>query len=311
MKDMVVRFLLIGVFGVVIFSFIACNFNKESKFERDGEIFDKGSKADKTNGESISNDAEKTLENQDYLGEWIDLNSETKLEIDKKELTLTIGNDISKYSYRIKIENKIRYLMSKEKNGNFDIMSRIEIKEDGTLLANEEVLDKTPHQFRFVREETRRKDLEIQDLSTEAPKTIESTELNQFELLFYNDGRSYGISENWEIGAYRWVIEKEQDGSYRMDFNISGDSYMILRYSEKVEKGFVEGLAHLIKEQELSLLNGYYKMNKVNRPGYSLFAMYESGESLSIAAGGDAADTCVFDIQPLLDYTSVLDMKPF
>lgn len=138
---------------------------------------------------------------------------------------------------------------------------------------------------------------------------IESTELYDFELSFYNDGSRYGLSEDWAEGRYEWIIEKEQSGSYRMYFNVMGDSTIVMRFSEIVEKDYVDGLAALIQDMKLPLLNGYYKKNSADKPGYTLFAMYETGEILSISAQGDAADTCAFEIQPLLDYAAKLNIK--
>lgn len=282
MKDFDLRILIVLVLAVALFSLTACNFKKEAR----------------------------ASELKDLLGLWFDMNSTTKLEVAEKELTITMGDMVMKYPYEVETVENVKYLSGKGEEGNFEFISKMEFQEDGSLVAYEWVLDATPHEFKFVREEVYKKGFEIRDLSTDAPKTIESKDITRFKLVFYNDGGSYNISENWPRGPYDWEIKKQQDDSYMMHFTVMGDSFKIMSYSEKVEKAFVDGLAQLIQEQGLPKLNGYYKKNEVKKHQYDLRVEYESGETLKIGASGNAADTCVFEIQPFLDYASRLGMKP-
>ncbi|MBO4853291.1 MAG: hypothetical protein J5477_06645, partial [Schwartzia sp.] len=71
-----------------------------------------------------------------------------------------------------------------------------------------------------------------------------------------------------------------------------------------VSEDYVAGLARLLEEQGIIEYNGYHRKNNVHRYGYSLYVTYVSKERLSIQAEGDAANTCVFDLVPLLDYAA-------
>ncbi|MBO4406900.1 MAG: hypothetical protein J5849_04300, partial [Clostridia bacterium] len=164
------------------------------------------------------------------------------------------------------------------------------------------IWDGPSRQFRFVREEAIRAETEIQDLSTDAPKTIESREIKQFILTFQNYGERYGLDSDWPAGYYSWYIDLEGEGEYRMKFSISGDSYMILQYDEIVDREYVEGLADLIAEKGIAEYNGYYMKNNTDKTGYYLYVKYTSKEKLTIRTEGDTADTCPFDIPALLDY---------
>lgn len=283
MKNLAIGLLVVGL---LLFSLSACDSGKE--------------------GNSGSNEGSGS---NDILGLWFDVSSPAEIEVKENELSLTIAGITESEAYRMKSEDGKTYLTSEEEGGNFGLITKIEVREDGSLRTYQNAFDVERYEYRFVRKEALEKEREIQDLSEDLAKVIESTKLNRFELQFYNSG-SYGISEDWPQGNYEWVIEQEANGGFIMSFNIMGSSTIVMRYREKVDAEFVDGLAALIQEQKLPLLNGYHKKNNANTPGYSLLAMYESGETLIIGAEGDAAASCAFDIQPLLDYAAKLDLGP-
>ena len=244
----------------------------------------------------------------DVQGHWVDVNSDTVLDISGRRLTVSRGD--WKEHYRFKKETRAdgTYLVSTKDDGGFGVMSELEICSDGSLRAYERVLDAAGHSYRFVREEELEKELEIRDLSKDRPKEILSDEIESFSLSFHNSCGSYGLSsELWEPGGYSWEITREEDG-YRMDFRIMGDSYVALDFSGIVSEDYVKGLARRIVELGIPEHNGYYMTNNVSRPGWSLFVSYASGEKLSLMAGGSAAEECVFDLAGLLDYAREQDL---
>ena len=237
-----------------------------------------------------------------FQGEWSDLNGSTTMVLNGDRLTIRKGEYTETYTVVLKKESSPAVLANKEGRG-FGIMSDLEIREDGSLVGWEMVLDADSHCFRFMREEQVEAEKEIVDLSTERPKTIESMQIRDFSLNFSTtDGRLYGLDESLEGAAYGWMITRQEDGSYWMDFSQSYASYMGIGFHGTVSEEYVTGLAEKINEIGLPSLNGYYRKNNVSLPGYSISVDYESDESLLVMAGGNAADECVFDLPALVDY---------
>ena len=237
-----------------------------------------------------------------FQGEWSDLNGSTTMVLNGDRLTIRKGEYTETYTVVLKKESSPAVLANKEGRG-FGIMSDLEIREDGSLVGWEMVLDADSHCFRFMREEQVEAEKEIVDLSTERPKTIESMQIRDFSLNFSTtDGRQYGLDESLGGAAYGWMITRQEDGSYRMDFSQSYASYMGIGFHGTVSEEYVTGLAEKINEIGLPSLNGYYRKNNVSLPGYSISVDYESDESLLVMAGGNAADECVFDLAALVDY---------
>jgi len=246
----------------------------------------------------------KSKETAGLQGKWVDVNGDTELEIKGDGMTIRWGGWTEEARFQTVEENGVTYLRNTQEDGYFGLMSDLRVQEDGSLSAYEMVLDAAGHSFRFVREEQKAALLEIEDLSTDAPKTIASKELERFSLDFMNNGGSYDVGKDWPTGRYRWEIRENGDGTYTMDFDVMGDSWIAVRFSEPVEEEYVRGLAALLEEQGIAAQNGYYKRNAVDRAGYELYAKYASGETLSVCADGDAAETCVFALRPLLDYAA-------
>ena len=241
-----------------------------------------------------------------FEGQWADVNGDTTLEIRGDTLTVRFGSWSEEYRFTV---NKTAYGTSlKSEEGGFGVMSELDVLEDGSLRAFEMILDGEGHTYHFVRPEALEAEKEIKDLSRDAPKEIASTELASFSLSFRNYGGSYGLDSRWPSGSYDWELKKQEDGSYRMDFRVMGDSYVALNYSETVSGDYAEGLAKLLTDLGVVGFNGYYKTNSVSKPGYSLYVTYVSGERLSVRASGDAGDTCVFDLPALLDYAAEQDL---
>ncbi|MBE5997792.1 MAG: hypothetical protein E7240_10775 [Lachnospiraceae bacterium] len=244
---------------------------------------------------------------QAVQGTWYDINGDTVLTISNDRMTVTENGH--EYTYRFRLAEKYgRYVIQPyESSDHFGVMSDIEI-EDGRLTAYDEVLDGDGHNYKFVSEETLAAEKEIRDYSKDLPKTIDSSEITEFELSFtIGSGRTYG-TEDWYDGSYSWTIMKTDDGSYEMDMRGMGSSYVMFQFRGEVSEEYVRGLADLIREEGIAGWNGYYKTNNVSLPPYSLNVTYASGEELRILAGGNAADTCVFDLPKLLDYADRQDL---
>ena len=124
-----------------------------------------------------------------FQGEWSDLNGSTTMVLNGDRLTIRKGEYTETYTVVLKKESSPAVLANKEGRG-FGIMSDLEIREDGSLVGWEMVLDADSHCFRFMREEQVEAEKEIVDLSTERPKTIESMQIRDFSLNFSTtDGR--------------------------------------------------------------------------------------------------------------------------
>lgn len=242
---------------------------------------------------------EKNLE-----GHWVDVNGSATLDFRGDTMTMREGQ--WSQTYRIKVEDieGTTYIQNADqKEPYFYNIRDIKIDEDGALCAIEIVSDAQGHCYRFVREESLAKELEIQDLSKDLPKAISSAEIESFSLSFANQHGSYGLPSQWPSGDYQWKIARKGN-TYKMDFRITGPSYIVLDFTDEVSAEYVAGLAKLIQQQGLPRLNGYYHKNNVDRPGYYLYVNYASNEMLRIKAEGEAANTCVFAIAPLLDYAA-------
>ena len=241
-----------------------------------------------------------------FEGEWVDVNGSTTLTIKGDTLTVTFGSWSDEYHFQV---NKTSYATTiTGDEGGFGVMSELTVMEDGSLRAYEMVLDAEGHTYHFVRPEALAGEKEIKDLSKDAPKEIASEEIESFSLSFKSNYGSYGLDDRWPSGSYSWELEKQEDGSYRMDFRVMGDSYVALDFSDTVSAEYAQGLAKLLTEKGVVGYNGYYMTNSVSKPGYSLYADYASGEKLSVRAYGDAGDTCVFDLPALLDYAAQQDL---
>ena len=240
------------------------------------------------------------IELKDLAGKWVDINSSTCLEFKGSRMIVTFGEWTE--TYKVKMEKTDYATIVKAASGDLGMMGEISVNKDGSLTAYEMILDGPSRQFRFVREDAVAAETAIVDLSKDSPKSIESRDIKSFSLHFENSfAGSYGLDESWSSGYYSWEITKS-GGVYKMNFRISGDSYIILDYSEEVEGEYVKGLADLIVENEIPLLNGYHKKNNVQHSEIYLYVKYESGEKLTVHAEGDAARSCPFDLVPLLDY---------
>ena len=173
---------------------------------------------------------------KELQGHWVDVNGKTTLDISGNKFTITRGTWSETCKFRVKTEDDMTYLVNPEKDlYHFDMMTAIRVCDDGSLEASEMLFDGDPHRYRFVREEILAKELEIRDLSKDAPKTIQSKEIKEFSLVFMNRGGSYGLPPEWQSGYYSWEI-KRRDGKYRMNFRIMGDSYIVMNFSEEVSE---------------------------------------------------------------------------
>ena len=268
---------------------------------------EKPAESPKPTGTEKPIETEKPAETEaSFEGEWVDVNGSTTLTIKGDTLTVTFGSWSDEYHFQVNKTSYATTITSDE--GGFGVMSELTVMEEGSLRAYEMVLDADGHTYHFVRPEALAEEKEIKDLSKDAPKEIASTELTSFSFGFRANHGSYGLDDRWPSGSYSWELEKQEDGSYRMDFRVMGDSYVALDFSDTVSAEYAKGLAKLLTEKGVVGYNGYYMTNSVSKPGYSLYADYASGEKLSVRAYGDAGDTCVFDLPALLDYAAQQDL---
>ena len=238
---------------------------------------------------------------QDFQGKWFDVNGDTVLELNGSKLTVTSGSWSETYTVHYEKGDYYSYINSNDKF-EFGIMSKLEICDDGSLRAYEQILDGEGHDYHFVREEALAAEREIVDKSKDLPKTIESNEIEEFSLSLKIDSIYYDLDEDWPHGNFSWEMRRNDDGTYRNDVDIMGPSYIAARYEGTEDAEYAEGVANLIQELGIPALNGYYKSNNVRKHSYYLSVKYASGEKLVIGASGDAADVCPFDVNALMAY---------
>ena len=244
----------------------------------------------------------------DLDGKWADVNSDKTLEIKGNKIIISYGEWSDSYKYKIRTEYETTYLSNVKEGGAFGIMTELEVCEDGSLRAYDMILDGDSHQYRFVREEALDQEYEVQDLSRDLPKEIESKEIESMGLFFYNDGGSYGLDESWESGHYSWDFTRRDDGDYDMKFVVTQSSYMVINFREVVSAEYVRGFAELLEEAGVLNNNGYYMRNNESSPRYQIYGTYTSGEELYIFAEGAPAKECVFDLKTLLEYAALQDL---
>ncbi len=238
---------------------------------------------------------------QDFQGKWFDVNGDTVLELNGSKLTVTSGSWSETYTVHYEKGDYYSYINSNDKY-EFGIMSKLEICNDGSLRAYEQILDGEGHDYHFVREDVLVSEREIVDKSKDMPKTIESNEIQEFSLSLKIDSVYYDLDEDWPHGNFSWEMDRNDDGTYENKVDIMGPSYIAARYEGTEDAGYAEGVANLIQELGLPALNGYYKSNNVSKHSYYLSVKYTSGEKLRIGASGDAADVCPFDVNALMSY---------
>lgn len=233
----------------------------------------------------------------DVLGEYVDINSDTKLNVEKSKLTFTRPNYTETYKY-VYIDGKL------SPKDNFGIYSEIKICDDGTLRCEEMILDDDGHSYIFVRPEAKEEALKIVDDSEDLPKVIESHDIVHFSLAFEKTGNDvYKLGDEWPEMNYSAEIDYDEDNNvYELHYLEFGPSYIGRRYEGEVDEEFVRGFEELIRKSNVIENNGYYFHNEVTGKSYSLHINYKSDEKVWIRAEGDASDVCPFDLKELMEY---------
>ena len=244
---------------------------------------------------------------QELQGHWVDVNGSTMLDIDGKKMTVTSGSMTEKYKVRLSGEEVKSIVNARPENGyyeGFGVMGPITVRQDGSLVAYEQVTDITGHEYRFVREEQLEKELEIKVNDRDLPKSVSSDEITQFLLNFSTEDTYYDIPTDgtWESGRYVFEVERNDDGTYEMSLHASGPSYIIINYGETVPEDYVKQLAQLVKDQKLAEYNGWQRTNSEQFEGWSVYIEYASGEKIMMDASGRAALECPFSICSFLEY---------
>ncbi|MCR5406794.1 MAG: hypothetical protein K6E88_08410 [Lachnospiraceae bacterium] len=235
-------------------------------------------------------------------GKWCDVNGETTLEFDGSKMYVKWWDgqeDRDKYNVTLKRSGPgSGYIVNADKNEHgFDIMSDIEIRDDGTLFAYEEVLDAEGHTYRFVPEKQAEEARAVKDLSDDMPKSIDSKDIVYFSLSL----KDYWV-EGLESGSYSWTVEKKDDGSYESEFVGMGSSYVIIMDSREADKAFVDGIQKLIEEEDLVSHNGMFYSHDESDTEYSLYVKYESGEKLRLRVGSKALGKWCVDNDKFMEY---------
>lgn len=235
-------------------------------------------------------------------GKWCDINGDAVLEFDGTKMYATWwSGQTERDEYNIKYEQD-DYGTKEIKNANkdeysFGIMSNLEICDDGTLRAYEEILDGEGHSYRFVPEEKAEEEKAVKDLSEDAPKVIESKDIKAFSLSL----RHY-TPEGLDYGNYSWELKKLDEGGYQSDFTGMGSDYVIINDTTTVDDAFVQGLQAMMDEDKLAEKNGMFFSHNESDTEYSLYVRYESGERLSLKVGSKALDKWFVDSERYLDY---------
>ena len=246
---------------------------------------------------------------ESYRGHWADVNSRTTLDFDGDRMVLNLYGGYEE-TYTVRLEGNPDYQeivnAGDENDRGFGIMGALHVLSDGALEAYELVMDAAGHHFHFVREEELSNALQVEDLSEDLPKQIESEEIESFSLSFSLVDTKFDVPEDSPFpgGRYTISVEKNGDGGYELDFDAMGDSYVICQYDGAVSEDFVRGLAALIQEEKIPEQNGTYLTNIEDIDGWSLVAEYESGEELQLIREGRPALECPFSINAFLEYVN-------
>ena len=167
---------------IITMTISSCSLIRSLRSLLDGDGEDPGSPF-ATEGEV---DVQKVKLN-DLKGKWVDVNSSTTIEFRGDTLTVRFGE--WKESYKIVLEKTEYSTTIKAKEGYLGEMSEISVNKDGSLTAYAMILDGPSRQYRFVRENALAAETEIQDLSKDEPKTIESREIiNNLASTFHGTG---------------------------------------------------------------------------------------------------------------------------
>ena len=239
----------------------------------------------------------KTNTPSEILGEYVDINSDTMLNVENSKLTFSRADYTETYNYVYK-DGKL------SPKDNFGIYSEIKVCDDGTLRCEEMILDDDGHSYIFVRPEAKEEALKIVDDSEDLPKVIESHDIVHFSLAFEKTGNDvYKLGDEWPEMNYSAEIDYDEDNNvYELHYLEFGPSYIGRRYEGEVDEEFVRGFENLIRKSNVIENNGYYFHNEVTGKAYSLHINYKSDEKVWIHASGDAADVCPFDLKGLLEY---------
>ena len=243
-------------------------------------------------------------------GKWYDKNGSTILEFKGSKMYAIWWSGMEEpeeYDVAIEDEGYAKYIINThdEYGKGFGIMSRLEIREDGTLSAYEEILDGESHNYKFVPEDKIEEERAVKDFSTEMPKVIESRDIKNFQLTL-----SHYYIEDLGEGTYSWEIKKNEDGKYVSEFSGMGPSYVIIRDSQEVDNSFIEGVLKLLDDEKVAENNGMFFSHDENDSEYYLYITFDSREKIYIRAGSKALDKWPLDNKKFIDYAmSIISLE--
>ena len=236
-------------------------------------------------------------------GKWCDVNGDTILEFDGKNMHVTWwAGDVTGEDFKVKVK-KTGYLdeiVNTDTNmygESFGMMSSLTVRNDGTLTAYEQILDAEGHSYIFVPEEILEAERAVKDFSTDLPKQIESDDLKVFQL-----GLTHYSHEGLDSGNYSFSVEKTSVGKYVAEIDAMGDSYIILRHETEVDEEYVKGLVELVKTEIILSNNGAFFSDREGNIEYSLYVTFESHEKVSIRVGNTALDRWCVDNEKFMEY---------
>ena len=255
--------------------------------------------------ETTSPDAENEEILAGLSGHWTDVNSDSTLEFDGNKMYFSLyGGTADEFEVRV-VGEEIKKVENTDPNDpGFYIVSQLTIREDGSLTADEMVLDADGHHFRFVRDTELEREKEVHDYSENLQKEIRSTNITELYLNFSLRDSRYDLPEDsiWERGNYGIELVEQDDGTFALDFNAIADSYVITQYQGEVSEEFVQGLAELLVSLEIPAHNGENLKNNEDFESWSLYVDYDTGEELRLSRSGRPALECPFSINAILEY---------
>ncbi|MBO4420740.1 MAG: hypothetical protein J5783_02825 [Lachnospiraceae bacterium] len=254
---------------------------------------------DKKDDTDMTGKNNNTVESLPVSGRWGDMYSETYLEFDGDIMYVIWGEYKDKYKVKAQKDGTYTEIVNTdEKEGTgFGVMSRLTLKDDGTMTAYEQILDAEGHTYIFVPEEKLEEARAIKDFSEDLPKNIDLSGLKYFSInvhSYYLEGRG--------SGRFSWTVEKQEDGSFTSEINGMGDSYVILMDTRTVDQSFVDGLIKLIEDEKLLERNGFFKSTRKEDSENSVYAKFESKERLSIRVGSEALSLWGIDNDKFFGY---------
>ncbi|MBR5381509.1 MAG: hypothetical protein IK136_02695 [Oscillospiraceae bacterium] len=154
----------------------------------------------------------------------------------------------------------------------------------------------------------------VVDNSTNAPKTITSTELTSCDFTYLLEYREMPMADGkreYPFGLYEFHIA-EKDGKAECSMRFRGvyspEAARDLAFT--ADRSALSGLEKVIRDAEVALSNGHDKVNTALGTSIRFSALYASGEKITIwAEGGASTIPDDFRPKPLFDWFTALAVE--